>query len=37
MLSMRYNSVIPILVEGIKELEKVINDMKEEILELKKK
>ena len=37
MLSMRYNSVIPILVEGIKELEKVVNDLKEEILELKKK
>ena len=34
---MRYNSVIPILVEGIKELEKVVNDLKEEILELKKK
>ena len=36
MLSMRYNSVIPILVESVKELEKVVNDLKKEIIELKK-
>ena len=37
MLSMRYNSVIPILVEGMKELEKIVSDLKKEIIELKSK
>ena len=36
-LSMRYNSVIPILVESVKELEKVVKDLKKEIIELKNK
>ena len=34
---MRYNSVIPILVESVKELEKVVKDLKKEIIELKNK
>ena len=37
MLSMRYNSVIPILVEGMKELEKIVSELKKEIIELKSK